>query len=73
MGKVIPVDFRYYTRREEMEEIQDRVAERIQYFAQFGTFTEEQRKQSQEDAFRVTELKNEAREWNDQEFLEEWE
>ena len=69
MGKVIPVDFRYYTRREEMEEIQDRVAERIQYFAQFGTFTEEQRKQSQEDAFRVTELKIEAEEWNDREFL----
>ena len=73
MGKVIPFDFRYYTRREEMEEIQDRVTERIQYFAQFGTFTEEQRKQSQEDAFRVAELKIEAEEWNDQEFLKEWE
>lgn len=73
MGKVIPVDFRYYTRREEFQEIQERVAERIHYFNQFHTFTDEQRKQSQEDLERITELQLEAAEWNDEEFLAMWE
>jgi len=73
MGEVIPVDFRYWTRREEYQEIQERVAERLHYFSQFQTFTEEQRKQSQEDLARLTELQLEAAQWGDEEFLAMWE
>lgn len=73
MGKVIPVDFRYYARREKMEEIQERIAERLHYFSQFQTFTEEQRAQSKKDSQMFYQLLDEARKWNDEEFLEQYE
>lgn len=70
MGKVIYVDFRRQARREEMDALQERVAERLNYFSQFQTFTEEQRKQSQEDNIIFYKLLEEAEEWNDEEFVE---
>lgn len=70
MGKIIYVDFRRQARREEMNALQERVAERLNYFSQFQTFTEEQRKQSQEDNITFYKLLREAEEWNDEEFIE---
>lgn len=70
MGKIIYIDFRRQARREEMNALQQRVAERLNYFSQFQTFTEEQRKQSQEDSKIFYRLLKEAEEWNDEEFIE---
>lgn len=70
MGKIIYVDFRRQARREEMNALQERIAERLNYFSQFQTFTEEQRKQSQEDNIIFYKLLKEAEEWNDEEFVE---
>jgi len=69
---IIYYDFRYETRREEMLEIELRTIDRLQYFAQNGNLTEEQRKQSELDTKRANDLKLEATVWGDYDFLEEW-
>lgn len=68
---IIYYDFRYEARRVEMEKLLERAADRLQYYLQNGTFTEEQRLQSEEDAKKVSALKLEASVWGDDEFLEE--
>ena len=65
MGKIIYYDFRRETRRQEMQEIQDRASKRlINFINNPDTYTNDGiRKQIREDNLRLLELEREERKW----------
>lgn len=65
MGKIIHYDFRRETRRQEIQEIQDRVGSRLANFlTNPAIYTDDAtREQIRKDNLRLMELEKEEREW----------
>lgn len=65
MGKIIHYDFRRETRRQEMQEIQDRVGNRLANFLTNPAFYSDEKValQIKQDNLRLMELEKEEREW----------